>query len=123
VVVEDQNGFQIGYRSVFDNQLELKLEYFPKNDSLLNRIHDHESLQRLIRFSQGYYTVALVRDTLVFNDLRFGQVGGWQNPRAPFVFHYYLDHPEENTLLIQRGRFAGWNTETVRSLCKRIKGN
>ncbi len=123
IVVGDSTGFYIGYRSVFDTKEKIDLEYFPRRDSLLNAIHDHENLQHLRRFSQGYYTVEKWSDTLVFNDLRFGQIVGWYNPREKFVFHYFLQHPSENELVVQRGRFAKWNEETVHSLLKRIKGN
>lgn len=121
-VVKDGEGFRIGYRSVFDKAPQMDWTYFPKNDSLLAGVDDHESLQRLKRFSQGYYTVSYQNDTLIFNDLRFGQITGWHNPQAPFVFHYYLQHPEHNNLVIQRGRFANWNRETTQTLMKRIMG-
>ena len=84
---------------------------------------DHEDLQQLIRFSQQFYTVEKWNDTLVFNDLRFGQILGWRNPKEKFVFHYFLQHPEDNELIVQRGRFTGWNKEEVLYLLKRIKGN
>jgi inner membrane protein len=48
---------------------------------------------------------------------------GWQNPRAKFVFHYYLQHPQENKLVVQRGRFEGWNRTSIQALLKRITGN
>jgi inner membrane protein len=59
----------------------------------------------------------------MFNDLRFGQIIGWQNPKEDFAFHYYL-HPDiDNTLVVQRGRFAKWNVQVVETLFNRIKGN
>lgn len=122
VVAEDQHGFHVGYRSVFDKRKDIRFTYFLRNDSLLIGVADHESLQRLKRFSKGYYTAEIVQDTLVFNDLRFGQITGWHNPRAPFVFHYYLSHPDDNELVIQRGRFTNWNRTTVQSLLQRISG-
>jgi len=76
----------------------------------------------LKRFSKGFYTAELTNGTLVFNDLRFGQIAGWQDPKATFTFHYYLQHPD-NSLVIQRGRFEGWNKKTLISFIQRIKGN
>ena len=38
-------------------------------------------------------------------------------------FHYYLSLPEENTLVVQRGRFSNWDREAIRVMWKRIKGN
>jgi len=123
VVAGTDSGYYTGFRSLFDSRKEIGFQYFPRNDSLLNPVRDHEDLQQLIRFSQQLYTVERWGDTLVFNDLRFGQVIGWQNPRGKFVFHYFLQHPEDNTLVVQRGRFEGWNWQTARSFLNRLKGN
>lgn len=122
-VAGTDSGYFIGYRSVFDRRREMSFTYFPKNDHLLDTIRDQADVQRLIRFSQGYYTVESRKDTLLFNDLRFGQVTGWHDPQQRFAFYYYLQHPEDNTLVVQRGRFANWNAETLRSLWRRIRGN
>lgn len=122
VVAGNEKGFHVGFRSVFDKNKQIDFEFFPRNDSLLKSIADHEDLQRLIRFSQGFYTVEKRGDSIVFNDLRFGQVIGWVKPREQFVFHYYLQHPEENSLVVQRGRFAGWDWDVARALWIRAKG-
>ncbi len=123
VVAGDDQGYHVGFRSMLDNKKEITFQYFPRNDSLLKPISDHEDIQKLIRFSQQFYTVEKWNDTLVFNDLRFGQIIGWQNPKAKFVFHYYLQHPEDNSMVVQRGRFEGWNWQTGRFLLRRIWGN
>ena len=121
-VAEEEDGFHIGYRSVLDSNNEIDFQFFPRNEHALDSISDHESLQHLKQFSEGYYIVSHYEDRLVFNDLRFGQMLGWEDPRSPFVFYYYLDHPNDNELLIQRGRFAKWDVESVRSFFARISG-
>lgn len=123
VVAGNDSGYYVGFRSVFDNKKEIAFEYFPRNDSLLYAVHDHNELRKLIRFSQQFYTIEKWNDTLVFSDLRFGQMIGWQNPRGRFVFHYFLQHPKDNALVVQRGRFQGWNLQTAGMLWKRIRGN
>lgn len=123
IVAGSDSGYHVGFSSVFDRNKNISFTYFNKNDSLLNEVTDRRHLQQLIRFSQNYYTVEKWNDTLVFNDLRFGQIIGWQYPRGKFVFYYFLQHPEENTLVVQRGRFTGWNALTTREFLKRIKGN
>lgn len=123
VVAANDSGYQVGYRSLFDKERKIDFHFIPRNDSLLKPVSEHEDLQRLIRFSKGYYSVQKWNDTLVFNDIRFGQMIGWQNPDARFVFHYFLQHPSSNKLVVQRGRFAGWNGNSFRSLLKRIQGN
>ncbi len=122
VVAEDRQGYHVGFRSRFDQSTSIDLHYFPKNDSLLNPVHDLEEVQHLKRFSQGYYTAEMRGDTLVFNDLRFGQ-NGWDNPEEKFVFNFYLNQPGANRMVVQRGRFRSWNRETVASFIRRIRGN
>lgn len=123
VVAGDDKGYYVGFRSLFDSNRSMDLTYFPRNDSLLVPVKDHRDIQDLIRFSQDFYTVEHYGDTLVFNDLRFGQMIGWHNPKGKFVFHYFIQHPDDNDLVVQRGRFAGWNKETAWALINRIKGN
>lgn len=123
VVLEDERGYHIGHRSVFDRGNDTALlHYRLRHEEYLEPLKDVEELHRLIRFSQGYYLIDRYDSTLVFNDLRFGQRIGWQHPDAQFVFHYYLQKPEENLLVIQRGRFRDWDREAVRSLFRRIRG-
>jgi inner membrane protein len=48
---------------------------------------------------------------------------GWQNPLGKFVFHYYLLHPADNRLVVQRGRLEGWNINNAQFFVKRILGH
>lgn len=123
VVVPDSVGYWIGYRSVFDRALTVPFSFVPKNDSLLNRVRADKETQRLIRFARGFYSVEKRNDTLAFNNLRFGQINGWRNSNARFVFQYYLGQPENDLLTIQRGRFSGWNRQMLTDYAKRILGN
>ncbi len=123
IVAGNDSGYYVGFRSVFDSKQQISFQFFPRNDFLLDSIKHHEYVQKLIRFAQEFYTVEYANDTLLFNDLRFGQIIGWQNPKEKFVFHYYLQHPNDNTLVVQRGRFEGWKYQTFTDLLKRIKGN
>lgn len=125
VVAETDNGLYTGYRSVFDSKDTIRFHYFSKNDALLSTVTREDELRalnNLKRFSQGFYTIQNWHDTLVFNDLRFGQVVGWYDPDEKFVFHYYIQH-KGNTMAVQRGRFAKWNSATIRALIERIRGN
>ncbi|SFP80735.1 metal-dependent hydrolase [Parafilimonas terrae] len=121
-VAETDSGFYVGYRSLFDEQLRMQLHFFPRNEYLLKNVSDQAALQNLKRFSKGFYTASLQNDTLVFNDLRFGQIAGWQNADAPFAFHYFLQY-SDNALVVQRGRFAGWSKGSIAALLERISGD
>jgi inner membrane protein len=122
IVAEDSGGFYTGYRSVFDHR-PIRFRYQPRNASLLEPWGQDPDLRRLLLFSQGFYTVEKWGDTLVFNDLRFGEMKGWEDPKARFVFHYFLQYPRRNKLVVQRGRFAGWDLHTVRAMIRRIRGD
>jgi inner membrane protein len=120
-VMEDEQGYHVTYRSVMDKSLHSNFHYFNRNDSLLMPYRQQHEVQQLITFSQGYYTTQYYNDTLVFNDLRFGQVTGCMNPANRFAFYYYLQQPDNNQLLIQRGRFANWDAHTLRVLWRRMR--
>lgn len=121
VVVKDTTGYYTSYRSVFDKS-EIRFTFFPRNDSLAKDVTNQKDLRLLKDFSEGYYTLEKWGDTTVFNVLRFGQVVGWYNPREHFAFHYYLNYPKENDLVVQRGRFEHWNEESVKAFFKKILG-
>ncbi|HXB10026.1 MAG TPA: metal-dependent hydrolase [Puia sp.] len=122
IVAEDSGGFYTGYRSMFDHK-PTQFRFQPKGKWLLKPYLDHPDVRYLQRFSQGFYTVEEWGDTLVFNDLRFGEMKGWEDPKARFVFHYFLQRPGENNVVVQRGRFAGWDRRSLRIFIRRIRGN
>ncbi|HEX5024778.1 MAG TPA: metal-dependent hydrolase [Agriterribacter sp.] len=123
VVADSDSGYYVGFRSVFDRKKQIAFQYFPRNDYLLKPMAEQQEVKNLLRFSQGFYTAEQCGDTLVFNDLRFGQVAGWQNPKEKFVFHYVLNYPVDNVLVVQRGRFSGWTGPAFEAFIERIKGN
>lgn len=120
VVLEVDSGYQVAHRSAYATSRDMKFYYFPRNEHLLDSFSNNDDIILLKRFSQGYYTVERWQDTLVFNDLRFGQVTGWQTPRNHFAFHYYVNPGMDNLLVVQRGRFEGWDVNAVRSLIRKM---
>jgi inner membrane protein len=123
IILRNDSGYNIGFRSVFDNKNKIDFHYFARNDSLLNPFRNSETVRKLIRFSKGYYSAEKWGDTLVFNDLRFGQIVGWYDPKEKFVFHYFLQDAYDNNMVVQRGRFENWEWTTFKSFIKRIKGD
>jgi inner membrane protein len=95
---------------------------FPRNDSLLSGIEDKSVVEKLVRFSQGYYLVENKSPLFVFSDLRFGQIGGWYIPDAPFVFSYNLFKDADNSMVIQKGRKEASSADAIKKLIERIRG-
>lgn len=123
VVAGNGSGFYTGYRSVFDNQQKIDLHFTPQNDSLKALVKAPEQINKLIRFSQQFYTLEKRKDSLILYDLRFGQIIGWQDNTEQYAFYYYLQPDVDNTLVVQRGRFAKWDKTSFQTLIRRIKGN
>jgi len=123
IVAEDSAGYHAGYLSLLGRSRQVSFNYFPRNDSLLGVLKARGDVRELMRFCQGYYTAEQWGDTLVFNDLRFGQIRGWENGQARFVFHYYLQRPGDNEVILQRARFDGWNKETFHTFVRKIRGD
>ena len=123
VIIPRDSGFHVGYSSVFDKTNNFQFTFYRQNAELLDDVAQERVTKNLVAFSQGYYTVEANGDTLLFNDLRFGQIAGWENPKNRFVFHYYLSDPKSNQLVMQRGRFQGWDQRSVSSFFKRMLGD
>lgn len=120
-VTGNDSGFYAGYRSVFDRGPS-SLSFYPRNEELLDSYRGRPDIGRLKIFSQGFYTVSISHDTLLFNDLRFGQVVGWMDPQEKFSFHYFMDYPDENDLVVQRGRFEKLDSRSLGGLWRRMLG-
>ncbi|MEP7321130.1 MAG: metal-dependent hydrolase [Saprospiraceae bacterium] len=120
IVGGNEDGFVVGFHSLFEKDDHIDFHYFPKNDIFLKRMTNQEEIIKLKRFSQGFYTVEQWSDTLVFNDLRFGQMIGWDHPDQRFVFHFFLEKKGSNDLVVQRGRFQGWNYQVLKQYIRRI---
>jgi inner membrane protein len=122
VISGNDSGFYTGYRSVFDED-SMQWKFSPRNEHLLAAYANRPDIRRLKRFSNGFYTVNYRKDSLQFNDLRFGQIIGWQDSREEFAFHYYVQYPEENHLVVQRGRFDKLGQIKLTEYLSRIFGN
>lgn len=122
IILKGEGGFWIGYYSLFDKKKEINFHYFSSQENDLNEIAAHEDFQKLVRFSQGYYIVNTINNQIIFNDLRFGQMFGWEDFNNDFVFHYLLKHDKNSNLLIQQGRFRGWNRDEMKIYWKRVFG-
>jgi inner membrane protein len=119
-IAQDDSGFHIGYRSVWSGDKPVPIKYRPQQKWLLANSTKQEDIARLQRFSQGFYTAEKRGDSLLINDLRFGEIIGWANEHANCVFYYYPDYAAANKIVVQRGRVAGWTPEVLADYVRRI---
>jgi inner membrane protein len=122
VVQKDSISYNVGYYCILDKKDSITFWLFPRNDSLLTKVEDQTIVEKLMRFSQGYYLVENKEPLFIMSDLRFGQVGGWYIPDAPFVFSYNLFKDADNAMVIQQGRKKASSPEALRKLLDRIRG-
>ena len=118
----DKTGYWFGYYSLFDSSNAIDWYHVMRNDSLLKPFANDESVKILKQFSQGYYVVSKNDSAIYFNDIRFGQMGGWDKPDSAFVFSFRLNKNADNSLALNRRKFKSSFSETFSSLFNRIKG-
>lgn len=122
MIAKNDSGFYVGYHSVFDHSNDIVFNFYPQHKELLDKFGKNDDIDKLKRFSKEYYTAEPIDTSIYFSDIRFGQIGGWENNNAPFVFRYSLAENANNDLVIQKGRIAMSGGKAIRSLIKRIKG-
>lgn len=118
----DKNGTWIGYYSIFDK--DSKIEYFrvQKNDSLLLPFEKNEAVKNLKLLSKGNYFISKEDSIVYFNDIRFGQVSGWEKADEPFAFKFNLNKNADNKRALNRIKYKESTCEWFASLVNRIKG-
>ncbi len=122
IVAQSESQYYIGYYSLFDKDETIKFEKVRQNDSLLSLPCDPSQVKFLTRFSQGYYCAKLENDTIIFSDIRFGQLGGWYKNNTLFIFNFKMAKNCNNRTALQKGRFESFDKETTKQLFRRIKG-
>lgn len=123
VVVIEDDTIKSGYYSVFDQSKRIQLNVIPRNEHLEERVADKESIEKLKKFSKGFYCYTEKDGRVFFNDLRFGQVEGWNDPQSNFAFSFDLTPGSDNAMVVQQGRIEGSTDEMLLSLWTRMKGN
>lgn len=124
VNVDAGDHFLLGYHSLLDTKPEVEFVRVDKGSENLGRWAGHEKVHRLQVLSDHNFVVRLQGDTMVFNDLRFGQMGE-PAPDKPFVFSYLLipEHGDLRVELIPPGPPNGEDFGSLMNeLWVRVKG-
>ncbi len=118
----DSSGFWFGYYSIFDKKNDIDYFHVDQNNDLLAPYKNDPSVKILKQFSQGYYCINKDKEDVYFNDIRFGQIGGWDKPTDAFVFSFKLNKNADNSTALNRTKFKGFYSDAISSLVNRIKG-
>ncbi len=119
--VETEHSFLIGYYSLFDSQ-PIKFGVHPKNHDLLGGLAADAKIKRLIKLTNGFYTISEDNGNLYFNDLRFGTLSVDPNNRD-YVFSFLLEKKGENLVVTENRKRPEDAKNLLKELWVRIKGN
>lgn len=120
--IETKDAYLLTNYSFFDTT-PITFEAYPKNHELLGNLTKNESVKRMIRISEGWYTIIKKDDNLYFNDLRFGLLS--LKPKAHnFVFKYKIDIDSlGNIEFTEEPKDKQDGKKLLSELWERIKGN
>jgi inner membrane protein len=118
----DSNGAWIGYYSIFDKQKKIDYYRVQRNDSLIAPFEKDITIKNLKQLSKGNYIVTKEDSILYFNDIRFGQVSGWNKADGPFAFKFDLSKNADNKRALNRTKYKESTYEWFALLVNRIKG-
>lgn len=118
----DSNGAWLGYYSIFDKQKKIDFYRVQRNDSLIATFEKDIAVKNLKQLSNGNYIVTKEGSILYFNDIRFGQVSGWDKADGPFAFKFNLNKNADNKRALNRTKYKESTYEWFVLLVNRIKG-
>ncbi|CAN1554492.1 COG1988 Predicted membrane-bound metal-dependent hydrolases [Flavobacteriaceae bacterium] len=119
----DKKGAWIGYYSIFDKNKKIDFHRQERNDSLLILFEKEELVKTLKQLSKGNYFISKEDSVVYFNDIRFGQVSGWDiTKEEPYAFKFNLNKSAKNKRALNRIKFKESKYEWISSLVNRIKG-
>ena len=94
----------------------------PKNHHLLGNLADDDKVKRLIKLTNGWYTVSQIEGKLYFNDLRFGLLST-DVTKQDYVFSFLLDQTRDELIVTENKKRPEDAPGLLGNLWQRIKGN
>lgn len=119
--VETEDAFLIGDYSFFDSK---PIEFFPhsKNHEALGDLIEEDKVKRLIKITQGWYTISEKPDGIYLNDLRFGKISLDPNSEK-YAFSFRLEKENGELKVTEEPKDTGDAKKLLSDLWERIKGN
>lgn len=119
--VETEDAFLIGSYSFFDTR-PIQFHAFAKDHHLLGDWKEKRNMQRLIKITEGWYTITERDGELFLNDLRFGLLNS--DPSNPdFAFSYLLEEIDGEIYATEVDKNRDDAQQLLNDLWVRIQGN
>jgi inner membrane protein len=101
--VETDENYYIGYYSLFDKDDNIEFKKFKKNTKLRNQLKGFNNFKRMNKFSKDWYLLTEERDTIYYNNVRFGTFG-FEKEDINFVFNQRVEFLENDIQFQSRKR-------------------
>lgn len=121
-VAETDTAYLIGFYSHFDKDKNVSFTSMPKNHHLLDELTHDTGVQKILRFTKGFYTVEPDSAGFLVNDLRFGKVFNWKTGEGDFVFRYNINLTTKPATITQAERRFEGGAEVFAQLWQRMLG-
>ena len=126
-VAEVDSGYFIGDYSLLDANQEITYAFVKRNENLISNIKNAYAVDRLIWFSNGYYSAEKVKGQTRFFTLKFGTTGfDLSKPLSESVPFYYVLARQKNGI-VKVENVSGFDklelSKTLRLLFKRVMGD
>lgn len=122
LTAETENGYYVGYYSLFDKDGPVRFQYYEKNHYLLNPWRNEPEISSLLFLTKGYFTVNESESGYVIYDLRFGQLNGWFGGPGDFIFAYRLIKQGPGWQISQFRNITGSPLQSGLELLARLRG-
>lgn len=121
---EVSDGYYIGYYSLFDTKTEIEFRHIKRNENLIADILDTRVVRQLLWFSEGWYTVHRSQDSsLLFSDLRFGEIYTTSEHEGQFIFTWELIPTQNDLSMMQIESGVEDAGQAMQFLWDRIRGH
>lgn len=98
-IAEVEDGFYVGFYSLLDDDRQIAFHFVPKRHDLLENAADHPVVDRLRRFSRGYFVVRRgPKGTLLVHDLRFGRTDLGLTQNGEYIFTFRLEEGPDGSV-------------------------
>lgn len=119
VLAEDSQGYYYAYIGSFDRQ-PMQLKYIQRNSNELGELSQNNSIQELIRFTEGYYKVDRNSDGSIWiHDLRFGSMA-FDSEEEWFVFSFEISGEPDDIIISRSHPNRSFNKKNANRYFARI---
>ncbi len=122
-IAENDTAYVSVYSHLDDNK-NIEFEKIPRNSHLIKSNMNDYTIQKLLWFSRGLYTIIEENNEFYFIDLRFGRSDFYMDNYGSFLFKFKLVKENNKVINIKRSRpRMDINSDVFENLFEGIKGN